>query len=186
MFNQEIYDYLKETTPSLAATYLKSHPEQSQIKRIRIWPLQNKWWHHKRFDPVKKQYKFLEPHLIELGGSKHRHTHKEACRFLSGQPNEFAMKHTVVNNGHRRIPAFLKLNCKVSIAARIGCSVSSVEDYLRSFVRLGILKSHNLGNGKKLYSVDDAQNAMKTRNLNEPLQIEIINSQGEKVVYNFR
>ncbi len=41
-------------------------------------------------------------------------------------------------------------------------------------------------NGKKLYSVDDAQNAIKTRSLNEPLQIEVINSQGEKVVYNFR
>lgn len=41
-------------------------------------------------------------------------------------------------------------------------------------------------NGKKLYSVDDAQNAMKNRNFNEPLQIEIINNQGEKVVYNFR
>ncbi len=41
-------------------------------------------------------------------------------------------------------------------------------------------------NSKKLYSVDDAQNAMKTRSLNEPLQIEIINKQGEKVVYNFR
>ncbi|MBL86161.1 MAG: serine protease [Winogradskyella sp.] len=41
-------------------------------------------------------------------------------------------------------------------------------------------------NGKKLYSVDDAQNAIKTRNMNEPLQIEVINKQGEKVVYNFR
>ena len=41
-------------------------------------------------------------------------------------------------------------------------------------------------NGKKLYSIDDAQNAIKTRNLNEPLQIEVINKNGEKVVYNFR
>ncbi|WP_296383721.1 trypsin-like peptidase domain-containing protein [Winogradskyella sp.] len=41
-------------------------------------------------------------------------------------------------------------------------------------------------NGKKLYSIDDAQNALKTRNLNEPLQIEVINKEGEKVVYNFR
>ena len=40
-------------------------------------------------------------------------------------------------------------------------------------------------NGKKLYSIDDAKNAMKTRNLNEPLQIEVINKQGEKVVYHF-
>jgi Do/DeqQ family serine protease len=41
-------------------------------------------------------------------------------------------------------------------------------------------------NGKKLYSVSDAQNAMKARGFNEPLRIEIINKQGEKVVYNFR
>ncbi|MBC2845501.1 trypsin-like peptidase domain-containing protein [Winogradskyella flava] len=41
-------------------------------------------------------------------------------------------------------------------------------------------------NGKKLYSVDDAENALKTRNINEPLQIEVINNEGEKVVYNFR
>ena len=41
-------------------------------------------------------------------------------------------------------------------------------------------------NGKKLYSVDDAQNAIKTRSMNDPLQIEVINKQGEKVVYNFR
>ncbi|WP_411894797.1 trypsin-like peptidase domain-containing protein [Winogradskyella sp. A2] len=41
-------------------------------------------------------------------------------------------------------------------------------------------------NGKKLYSVDDVQNAMKTRDYNEPLQIEVINKEGEKTVYNFR
>ena len=41
-------------------------------------------------------------------------------------------------------------------------------------------------NGKKLYSIDDAQTAMKTRRFNEPLQIEVINNNGEKVVYNFR
>jgi len=41
-------------------------------------------------------------------------------------------------------------------------------------------------NGKELYSVDDAKNAIKTRGFNEPLQIEIINKQGEKTVYNFR
>lgn len=41
-------------------------------------------------------------------------------------------------------------------------------------------------NGKKLYSIDDAQNAMKGRGFNEPLQIEVINKDGEKVVYNFR
>ncbi|MCA0133048.1 trypsin-like peptidase domain-containing protein [Winogradskyella alexanderae] len=41
-------------------------------------------------------------------------------------------------------------------------------------------------NGKKLFSVDDVQTAMKTRDYNEPLQIEVINKSGEKTVYNFR
>jgi S1-C subfamily serine protease len=41
-------------------------------------------------------------------------------------------------------------------------------------------------NGKKLYSVDDAANAIKTRNYHEQLQIEVINKDGERVVYNFR
>ncbi|WP_400079482.1 trypsin-like peptidase domain-containing protein [Winogradskyella sp. R77965] len=41
-------------------------------------------------------------------------------------------------------------------------------------------------NGNKLYSVDDAQKALKTRNFNEPLQIEVINKELEKVVYHFR
>lgn len=41
-------------------------------------------------------------------------------------------------------------------------------------------------NGKKLYSIDDIQSAMKNKNFNGPLQIEVINNDGEKVVYNFR
>ena len=41
-------------------------------------------------------------------------------------------------------------------------------------------------NGKKIYSVDDAQNVLKTRDYNNPLQIEIINKDSEKVIYNFR
>lgn len=41
-------------------------------------------------------------------------------------------------------------------------------------------------NGKKLYSVDDAKSALKSQSYDEPLQIEVINKDGEKVVYNFR
>jgi Do/DeqQ family serine protease len=41
-------------------------------------------------------------------------------------------------------------------------------------------------NGEKLYSIEDAQSALKTRDFHEPLQIEVINKDGEKVVYNFR
>jgi Do/DeqQ family serine protease len=41
-------------------------------------------------------------------------------------------------------------------------------------------------NGKKLYSVDDTQKALKLREFNELLQLEVINKDGDKVVYNFR
>ncbi|WP_299122317.1 trypsin-like peptidase domain-containing protein [uncultured Winogradskyella sp.] len=41
-------------------------------------------------------------------------------------------------------------------------------------------------NGKKLYDVEDALNAFKSRNLNEVLVIEIINKEGEKVAYQIR
>jgi Do/DeqQ family serine protease len=40
-------------------------------------------------------------------------------------------------------------------------------------------------NGKELNSIEDAENAFKTKQRNEPLQIEVINKRGEKVVYNF-
>jgi len=41
-------------------------------------------------------------------------------------------------------------------------------------------------NGKKLYDVQDALEAFKTRNINEVLVIEIINNDGEKTVYQIR
>jgi len=41
-------------------------------------------------------------------------------------------------------------------------------------------------NGKKLYSIEDAEEAVANNRYNMPLQIEVINKHGEKVVYNFR
>jgi Do/DeqQ family serine protease len=41
-------------------------------------------------------------------------------------------------------------------------------------------------NGNELYSIEDAQKALKSRNFNEALQIEVINKNGEKIKYNFR
>ena len=154
MFNQDLYQELFEVKPSLAESYLSKHPkEKEQPEKFQLWPLKYNWWHHKQFDPVKKQYKFLEPALIEIGNLKHIHSHNESCKFLSGQPIDFVMKHIIIVNTHQRTPVFMKFNCKAAIAARIGCSVRSLEVYLRSFVRLGILKSHNLGNAMRLYSV---------------------------------
>ncbi|NNK40514.1 MAG: PDZ domain-containing protein [Winogradskyella sp.] len=41
-------------------------------------------------------------------------------------------------------------------------------------------------NSKKVSTIEDAQRIMKNRNPNEILQIEVINNQGEKMIYNFR
>lgn len=41
-------------------------------------------------------------------------------------------------------------------------------------------------NGKKLYTIEDGQKALKNRANNRPLQIEIINKNGEKITYSFR
>lgn len=38
-------------------------------------------------------------------------------------------------------------------------------------------------NGQKLYTVDDVEKALKTRDFNEPMFIEIINKEGEKLIY---
>jgi Do/DeqQ family serine protease len=40
-------------------------------------------------------------------------------------------------------------------------------------------------NGQKLYTVDDVQNALKTRDFNKPMFIEVITKDGEKLIYKF-
>ncbi|MBF8151396.1 trypsin-like peptidase domain-containing protein [Winogradskyella sp. F6397] len=71
-----------------------------------------------------------------------------------------------------------------------GVKISKFADdnYKAGWSRVGVEEGSIVTkiNGKKLYTVEDAQNAMKARNLREPLQIEIINNQGEKVVHSFR
>lgn len=56
------------------------------------------------------------------------------------------------------------------------------EPYLK---REGIVKGAIVTkiNGQKLYTIDDVQKAIKTREYNEPMFIEIINNEGEKVTY---
>jgi len=73
--------------------------------------------------------------------------------------------------------------------AEYGVKISKFdENYKPYWSKNGVEKGSIITkvNGKKLYSIEDAQNALKTRKFNEPLQIEIINNEGEKVVYNFR
>ncbi len=62
------------------------------------------------------------------------------------------------------------------------------ENYKAGWNRVGVEEGCIVTkiNGEKLYSVDDAQNALRTRNPREPLQIEIINKQGEKIIHSFR
>ncbi|EPR70659.1 HtrA protease/chaperone protein [Winogradskyella psychrotolerans RS-3] len=62
------------------------------------------------------------------------------------------------------------------------------ENYKSSWNKNGVEEGSIITkiNGKKLYSIDDAQDAIKIRAVNEPLQIEVINKEGEKMVYHFR
>lgn len=62
------------------------------------------------------------------------------------------------------------------------------EDYKSDWYNAGVEEGSIVTkiNGKKLFSVDDVQNAIKTRSFNKPLLIEVINKEGEKVVYSFR
>ncbi|WP_422105019.1 trypsin-like peptidase domain-containing protein [Winogradskyella sp.] len=73
--------------------------------------------------------------------------------------------------------------------AEYGVKISKFnDDYKSDWNESGIVEGNIITriNGKKLYSADDVQTAIKTRSYNEPLQIEVINNDGEKVVYNFR
>lgn len=70
-----------------------------------------------------------------------------------------------------------------------GVKISEFDkSYKADWNRSGIVEGNIITkiNGKKLYSVEDAQNAIKTREFNEPLQIEIINNEGEKKDFIFR
>ncbi len=121
-------------------------------------------------------------------------------------PND-KVKVTLIRNGNKEIVPVTLLKPSQTIIQTIGMVKNASKTDLKKFDidyglkiyefderykaywnREGIKEGSIITriNGKKLYSVDDAQNAIKTRSLNEPLQIEVINSQGEKVVYNFR
>ena len=70
-----------------------------------------------------------------------------------------------------------------------GVKISELDaNYKSNWLKSGVEEGSIITriNGKKLYTVEDAQNAIKMRLYNEPLQIEVINKDGEKIVYNFR
>lgn len=145
-FNHEFYQKLIEVDLILAETYLKEHPEKSKSKKKIPWPLKNKWWYHKRFNDVKKRFKFLEAILIEIGDSKYRLSQNE-CKKLS-----FTEKHLFILNRKGKTLALMRLNCKEMIAENIGCSVDTVKNYMAALTRIGALRVDNFGKGRKYYS----------------------------------
>ena len=73
--------------------------------------------------------------------------------------------------------------------AEYGVKISKFnEEYKSEWNESGINEGNIITkiNGKKLYSADDVQSALQSRRGYSPLQIEMINNEGEKVVYNFR
>ncbi|WP_179354647.1 trypsin-like peptidase domain-containing protein [Winogradskyella vidalii] len=73
--------------------------------------------------------------------------------------------------------------------ADYGVKISELdENYKPNWIRSGVEEGSIITkiNGEKILNIEDADNAIKTRSYNEQLQIEIINTNGEKVVFNFR
>ncbi|WP_066225306.1 trypsin-like peptidase domain-containing protein [Formosa haliotis] len=62
------------------------------------------------------------------------------------------------------------------------------EQYAEYWKRNGIVEGNIITaiDGQKINSIEDVQNIITNKSRNEPLQIELINSQGEKERYNFR
>ena len=147
--NQEVYENLLEINPTLAeifkSEYIRKNPRKK--KSNKPWPLKYDWYHHKRLNLIKQKYKFLEIILICLGDRIFRLKFNDIQKIITNDKN------CVLIKGKKFIPALLNLNCKVDFAKRANCSVSSVENYLRALVRIGALQTHNLGDGKRHYSV---------------------------------
>ena len=85
--------------------------------------------------------------------------HKDAkidCDFNGDKSKEFYLKHNFLLKGKNKntykVPALLKLNCKILIAKRVGCSVRSVKNYFAALVRIGAMRVDNFGDGKIHYS----------------------------------
>ena len=128
-FDQELYEEILELNPSTAKKYLSKYPKEIQKAKLQIWPLKNKWFHNKKFDLIKKRFKFLEPMFIQIGNIKFRLSYNESSKLLSNKPYDFQQRHMICVNGIYRIPTFMKQNCKVGIAKRVGCSVRTIETY---------------------------------------------------------
>ena len=151
MNNQEIYEKFKELDPILAEKF-KSENIKPKKKIHKVWPRDLLWWNHKKFNPIKKKYKSLEPAIIEFGTKHYRLKSKEAHSIVtSNSSKEFYLKHHHLKNKDKKeyaIPALLKLNCKTIIAKKIGCSEISLKYYIAMFVRCRILRVDNFGGGK--------------------------------------
>ena len=155
-FSEEIYKTLYTTNPSLAKDYFSSFPEQQKPKIHKVWPIDLKWWQHKKYDDIKKQCKFLDPFLIEVGNKRHRLKLNETKSIVisDGYKSDefFAKHHYLIQNSKGedkyKIPALMKANCKISIAKRIGCSVDTAKVYFAMLVRCDVLRVDNFGKGR--------------------------------------
>ncbi|MBU2930072.1 trypsin-like peptidase domain-containing protein [Winogradskyella psychrotolerans] len=128
--------------------------------------------------------------------------------YLKTKSPEDVVNVTLLRDGHEEVLPVTLLKPTITIISTIGYVKNASKKELKTFnadygviiskfaddnykagwSRVGVEEGSVVTkiNGNKLYTVEDVQNAMKTRNLREPLQIEIINNQGEKVVHSFR
>jgi Do/DeqQ family serine protease len=127
--------------------------------------------------------------------------------YLKTKSPDDIVKVTIIRGGDEEIVPVTLLKPSVTILQTIGFVKNASKDELRSFGadygvkisefdenyksywnRNGVEEGSIITkiNGKKLYSIDNVQNALQTSKQNESLQLEIINKDGERVVYNFR
>ena len=125
--------------------------------------------------------------------------------YLKTKSPDDIVKVTIIRGGDEEIVPVTLLKPSVTILQTIGFVKNASKDELRSFGadygvkisefdenyksywnRNGVEEGSIITkiNGKKLYSIDNVQNALQTSKQNESLQLEIINKDGERVVYN--
>jgi len=153
---KEFYEELLELNPTLAEKFKSNFCKKSPKKKFNQnlpWPLKYNWFHTAKINSIKKKFKFLETILICIGDKMFRLKYNECCKLiLNDKTPEFSQKHLVKINDSFELPVLLNLNCKEDIAKRADCSVSSIKDYLIALARIGALRTHNLGDGKRYYS----------------------------------
>jgi hypothetical protein len=157
VFHEQVFSVLKEGSPDLAEMYYKKFKKYFYEKKdYQLWPLKWDWWCDKKFDLIRKKYNFLEDILIAMVHKKIRLTQKDTVALISPYEekidDDIYNKYWITINDNNYYPALLKQGRKAWIAWRVGCSISTIENYLAALVRIQALRIYRLGKNGTYYS----------------------------------